>query len=114
MVHKLNPSDTVFSNCLCNTVSIIGSSESFPSSKDITSAKYCVIQSFTTKIPVGIHMGWEAEHVNALYASYLAGTSGTVLFLLHSQSSFNSLIYCELQNRRVLFFNPPVVPTNLR
>lgn len=50
-------------------------------------------QSLTTKIPLGIQIGWDAEQVSALYASYFAGTSGIFLFLLHSQSSFNLSIY---------------------
>ena len=69
------------------------------------------MQSFTTKIPCGSQIGCDAEQVNALYASYFAGTNGTSLFRLHSHNSFSLSMYSELQNRRVLFFKPPVVPT---
>ena len=75
---------------------------------------YCVITSDTTKIFSGSGIGWHEQQVNALNASYFAGTKGIFLFRPHSHKSFNLSMYCELQNRRVLFFNPPVVPTNLR
>ena len=58
-----------------------------------TSAKYCVTQSLTTKIPLGIQIGWDAEQVSALYASYFAGTSGIFLFLLHSVYEANIRIF---------------------
>ena len=57
MVHKLKPSDTLFSSSLSFIIVLKGSSDSIPSSKDITSAKYFVIQSLTTRMPFGLQIG---------------------------------------------------------